>query len=214
MHTLQMNENQWKVANDLAFELIDNETDVNEFGKVVAFMRRYQNADNAIDTFRLLLQRLANSGSAFSRSNQTPQHYLDIKECCEKHLAGINDVEELMLILGWCRRLMYYYKEEPKRAVQEQRPPQQQQQRTQEPRPIKPLPLKEEVEKPKIKLGDKINATILKKESFNITVQLETDNNEEVVFVNPAYYTAIGTKVKMKVLAINDNGIVTKVTPG
>ena len=127
MQSLQMNENQWKIAHDLASELHNSGTDVNEFGKVVAFMRRYQKTDITIDTFRLLLQRLANSGNAFSQSNVTPQYLENIRNYCNKHLADISDVDELMLILGWCRRLMYYYKEEPKRATEEQRPKEQKQ---------------------------------------------------------------------------------------
>ena len=213
MHTLQINENQWKIANDLASELHNSETDVNEFGKVVAFMRRYQNADNAIDTFWSLLRRLANSGSAFSRSNKTPQYYLDIKECCEKHLSQINNVSELMLILGWCRRLMYYYKEEPKHVSEEQLSPQIQQQTLEQHTTQTPL-LPEVPEKPKIKIGDKINAIILKNENFNITVRMQTENKEEVVFVNAAYYQPVGAKVKMKVQAVDENGHITKVTPG
>ena len=211
MQSLQMNENQWKIAHDLASELHNSGTDVNEFGKVVAFMRRYQKTDITIDTFRLLLQRLANSGNAFSQSNVTPQYLENIRNYCNKHLADISDVDELMLILGWCRRLMYYYKEEPKRATEEQRPKEQKQ--TQKQPTMQSSFLKKEEEKPKIKKGDRVNATILKKEGFKVTVQLETDNNEEIVFERPYYPGLVDAKVKLRVMAVNENGHVTKVIP-
>ena len=211
MQSLQMNENQWKIAHDLASELHNSGTDVNEFGKVVAFMRRYQKTDITIDTFRLLLQRLANSGNAFSQSNVTPQYLENIRNYCNKHLADISDVDELMLILGWCRRLMYYYKEEPKRATEEQRPKEQKQ--TQKQPTMQSSFLKKEEEKPKIKKGDRVNATILKKEGFKVTVQLETDNNEEIVFERPYYPQQVGAQVKLRVQGVNEDGHVTEVIP-
>ena len=211
MQSLQMNENQWKIAHGLASELHNSGTDVNEFGKVVAFMRRYQKTGITIDTFKLLLQRLANSGDAFSRSNVTPQYLKDIQRYCNKHLADISDVDELMLILGWCRRLMYYYKKEPKRAAEEQRP--QKQKQTQKQPTMQSSFLKKEEEKPKNKVGDRVNATILKKEGNKVTVQLETDNNEELVFERPYYPGLVGTQVKLRVQGVNEKGHVTKVIP-
>ena len=212
MQTQQMNENQWKIAHDLASELHNSGTDVNEFGKVVALMRRYQKADDAIEQFRLLLDRLVNSNDAFSRSNKTPTYYLNIKEYCEKHLSEIKNVNDLMLVLGWCRRLMYYYKQEPKRAVEEQRPPQQQKQK-QKPPQMESVFLKKEVEKPKIKVGDRVNATILKKDGFKVTVQLDTDNKEELIFERPYYPGQVGDQIKVRVQKVNSEGQVTEILP-
>ena len=211
MQSLQMNENQWKTAHDLASELHNSGTDVNEFGKVVAFMRRYQKTDITIDTFRLLLQRLANSGDAFSRSNVTPQYLKNIQRYCNMYLADISDVDELMLILGWCKRLMYYYKEEPKRAVEEQLP--QEQKQTQKQPIMQSSFLKKEVEKPKFEVGKKVKATILKKDGSEVTVQLETDDSEVLVFERPYYPKHVEDNVKLRVLAIDENGKIKKVIP-
>lgn len=213
MTTLQMNETRWAIARDLALDLHKHKADVNEFGKVIAFMRQYYKTDNSKKLMMSLLQRLANSDDAPIRSGRTKDYYRDIQASCQKHLKDINHADELMLILGWCRRLMYYYEEKSKHAAEEQRPSQEQQ-RTPEPPPTQTPQQPKEPEEPKIVVGNKINAIILKKEGFNITVQMQTDNNEEIVFVNAAYYQPVGAKVKMKVLAVNEKGHVTKVTPG
>ncbi len=212
MQTQQMNDNHWKIAHDLASELHNSGTDVNEFGKVVAFMRRYQKAGDTIEQFILLLQSLANSGDAFSRSNATPQYLKSIKSYCDKHLKDISDVDELMLILGWCRRLMYYYREEPKRAAKAQMPPQQQH-RIQTQAPKQPVLAKKEEDKPKIAVHDKVDATIKKKEGINVTIQLDTDHKEILIFERPYYPRQVGDQIKVRVQGVNDKGQVTKVLP-
>ena len=212
MQTLQMNEDRWIIAHDLAFELIDNETDTNEFGKVTAFMRRYQKADDAIDKFMLLLQRLANSNNAPIRSNSTPEYYENIQKSCEKHLKDISDADELMLILGWCMRLMRYYNEEPQRAVEEQYPPQKPKQIPKLPLVQTPPPVKAP-EKPKVKVGDRVNATVLSKGPIKVTVRLHTDDNEEVVFESPYYPGQVGKQVKLRVTEVDGTGKVSKLAP-
>ena len=187
-----MNENQWKIARDLASELHNSGTDVNEFGKVVALMRRYQKADDAIEQFRLLLDRLVNSNDAFSRSNKTPTYYLNIKEYCEKHLSEIKNVNDLMLVLGWCRRLMYYYKQEPK---------------------IIPFPLSEEKPKPKYIEGTTLKAKVLKKQVGKVTVELQTDDKQEIAFETRWFRENVGDEVNVKVTSVDDNGNIKEVVP-
>ena len=97
---------------------------------------------------------------------------------------------------------MRYYSVEPERAANEQRRPQELRQ-TPKPRPVKPLLLKKEPEKPKVKIGDRVNATILKKEGIEVTVRLQTDENEEIVFERPYYPGLVGAKVKLKVMAVS-----------
>lgn len=107
---------------------------------------------------------------------------------------------------------MRYYRVEPERAVEEQRRPQAQQQ-TPEPRPTQTPQQLKEPEKPKIKAGDRVNATILKKDGFKVTVQLQTDENEELVFERPYYPGKIGAQIKLRVQGVNESGQVTKVIP-
>ena len=207
-----MDKKQWSIAHDIAFDLVDWDTDPNELGKVVAFMRRHQGESDAKNRLMTLVQRLTNAQNALLRSRQTQRFYRNIREACQKHLHNISDTGEILTILGWSLRLMRYYRVEPKRAAEEQRTSQESHQ-TQEQRPVKPLPLKKEPEKPKIKVGTRVNATILKKEGSKVTVRLQTDGNEELIFERPYYPGLVGAKVKLRVLAVNENGHVTKVIP-
>ncbi len=211
MTTLQMNETQWSIAHDLASEMHKRDVDINEVGKITAFMRQHHNSDDAFEKFNSLLQQLAHSNDAPIQSGQTRSYYKTIQDCCQKHLGNINDPNELLLILGWCRRLMYFYKVEPKRAAEEQLP--QQQKQTQKQPKMQSSFLKKETEKPKIKVGDKVNATILKKDQFKVTVQLDTDNKEELTFERPYYPGQVGATVKLKVNEVNEDAHITKVIP-
>lgn len=68
------------------------------------------------------------------------------------------------------------------------------------------LPLQREVKIRDInKVGDKINAKILKKDGFQVTVQLKTDNNEEIVFEHPYFPGQVGEEIKMRVDSVDNN---------
>ena len=207
-----MDKKQWSIAHDIAFGLVDSGTDPNEFGKVVAFMRRCKGESDAKDRLMSLVQRLANSRNALIRSRQTQRFYRNIQEACETHLYDVSDTGEILTILGWSLRLMRYYRVEPERAVEKQRRPQAPQQtpqlrHTQTPKTPK------EPEKPKNKVGDRVNAIILKKEGSEVTVQLQTDENEELVFDRPYYPGRVGAQVRLRVQGVSETGQVTKVIP-
>ena len=208
---LQMNEKQWGIAHNLAADMVKQGTDPNEFGKVVAFMRQYRGEANAKDLLMLLLQRLVDSPNAPIRSDQTPEYYQKIQNACKEHLSDVSDTSELMIVLGWGMRLMRYYRAEQGRAFGEQRP----QKPKQRPKPASvqtPQPPKEP-EKPKLKVGDRVNATVLKKGAIDVTVKLQTDEKEEIVFGYPYYPGKVGEQVRLKVLNVNQNGEITKVAP-
>ncbi|MXV75038.1 hypothetical protein F4Z99_12305 [Candidatus Poribacteria bacterium] len=207
-----MDKKQWSIAHDIAFDLVDWGTDPNELGKVVAFMRRYKGESDAKNRLMSLIQRLANTRNALIRSRQTQRFYRNIQEACETHLYDVSDTGEILTILGWSLRLMRYYRVEPERAVEEQRRPQAPQQIPEPPSTQTPQPPKEP-EKPKIKVGDRVNATILKKDGFKVTVQLQTNNNEQLVFEHPYYPGLVGAKIKLRVQGVSENGAVTKVIP-
>ena len=67
--------------------------------------------------------------------------------------------------------------------------------------------------KSKVKVGDKVNATILKKRNITVIVQLQTDYKEVVDFEQPYYPEKVGTKVKLRVRTIDDTGRIIKVIP-
>ena len=107
---------------------------------------------------------------------------------------------------------MSYYKVEPKRAAEEQLPPQVQQQTLgQHPTQTPQLPEKQEVLE--VKVPKRVNATVLKNDNVRVTVQLQTDNSEEVVFESPYYPHKVGKTVKLKVISFDADGTITKVIP-
>lgn len=203
MQTQQMNERQWEIAHNIAFDLVDGDTDPNEFGKVVAFVRRHQDDNDAKFLLMSLVQRLANSRNALIRSRKTQGFYRNIQEACRKHLRDISDPAELLLILGWSMRLMRYYRVEPTFVIEELPPI----------RPHTPPPPVPEPEKPKVEVGDRVNATVLKKQGSQVTVQLQTEHNEELTFEQPYYPGQVGKPVRLRVQAVDGEGKVTKVIP-
>ena len=207
-----MDKKQWSIAHDIAFDLVDWGTDPNELGKVVAFMRRCKGESDAKDRLMSLVQRLANSRNALIRSRQTQRFYRNIQEACETHLYDVSDTGEILTILGWSLRLMRYYRVEPERAAEEQRRPQAPQ-RTPEPRPTQTPQQPKELEEPTVKIGDRVNATILKKDGFKVTVQLQTDASEVIIFERPYYPGMVGAQVRLRVQGVNEKGYITKVIP-
>ena len=69
------------------------------------------------------------------------------------------------------------------------------------------------LEKSGVKVGDRVNAEILKKGSINVTVQLQTIYEEKIVFEYPNYPGKVGDKVKLRVMGTDDTGRVIKVVP-
>ena len=64
-----------------------------------------------------------------------------------------------------------------------------------------------------VPLAHKVNATILKKDSIKVTVQLQTGYKEEIVFEHPYYPGKVGAEVKLRVVDTDDTGRVIKVVP-
>lgn len=213
MSTLQMNETRWSIARDLAHKLHELEVDKNEVKKVTAFMRQYHKAADALDKFKTLLHQLANSNDAPIQSNQTREYYKKINACCQEHLKDINEPNELLLILGWCCRLMHYYEADAKRAVEEQRPQQPKQQQAEQKPKIIPLLLRKEKSKPKYTIGNKLKAKVLKKQGIKVTVQLQTDEKQELVFETGWFPKNVDDEVNVKVTSVDDNGNIKKVVP-
>ncbi len=206
MQTQQMNELQWKIAHNLAIDLVERGTDANELGKVIAFVRRHQDDTDAKSRLMLLVQRLASSRSAPIRSSRTQKYYENILQVCEDYLYDISEPAELLLILGWSMRLMRYYLAEPTFADEYEFEPAP-------PNPPMPPDPRPEPESPQVKAGDKVSATVLKNDGTKVTVRLETDAHEEVTFERPYYPGLVGAQVKVRVQGVDKDCRITKVIP-
>jgi len=106
-----LTEIQWKIADAIALTLVKEETDVNELGKAIAYLRFYANRDNAGTKFFDYLKTLAKNGRQIGHSQRTSDYYETIENTCSKYLKAYQDNATIMLqILGWASRLMRYYK--------------------------------------------------------------------------------------------------------
>lgn len=103
---------QWQIAHNMAIELVKSNTDRNELGKVIAYLRYYSDRSDVGTQFFRYLTTLAKQGEAIGHSGKTPGYYQNIESVCQEYLQEYqNDVGLLLGILGWVRRLMVYYKD-------------------------------------------------------------------------------------------------------
>jgi len=112
--TESLTENQWKIAHAIAQTLVKEQTDVNELGKAIAYLRNAVNQDraDANSLFFKYLKTLVANGRQIGHSGKTTDYYRSIDKACSDCLKGFQgDASTLLQILGWASRLMRYYKE-------------------------------------------------------------------------------------------------------
>jgi len=112
--TESLTDNQWEIAHAIAQTLVKEQTDVNEFGKAIAYLRNALNQDRADANSRFFkyLKTLVGNGRQIGHSGKTTDYYRSIDKACSDCLKGFQgDASTLLQILGWASRLMRYYKE-------------------------------------------------------------------------------------------------------
>ncbi len=112
--TESLTENQWEIAHAIAQTLVKEQTDVNELGKAIAYLRNAVNQDrsDANSRFFKYLKTLVGNGRQIGHSGKTTDYYRSIDKACSDCLKGFQgDASTLLQILGWASRLMRYYKE-------------------------------------------------------------------------------------------------------
>jgi hypothetical protein len=110
--TESLTEYQWGVAHAIAQTLVKDGTDVNEFGKAIAYLRASVNDPNSGVRFFKYLKTLVSNGRQIGHSKKTSDYYQNIDEACTKYLQSEQTNPQKMLeILGWSARLMRYYRE-------------------------------------------------------------------------------------------------------
>jgi len=109
--TESLTEKQWSTVYAMAEMLVNEETDVNELSKAIAYLRSYGHQENAGGNFFEYLRILVRNGRSIGHSGMTPEYYRSIEKACKEHLQSYQDDVEVMLqILGWVARMMRYYK--------------------------------------------------------------------------------------------------------
>nr|RNJ64968.1 MAG: hypothetical protein EDM05_33680 [Leptolyngbya sp. IPPAS B-1204] len=111
-----LTDTQWQLAHAIAQDLVKTETDVNELGKAIAYLRHTidQNPSDAGSRFFKYLKTLVSNGKQIAHSGRTLDYYRNIDKACSQHLRQAEAEAETMLqILGWAARLMRYYRVTP-----------------------------------------------------------------------------------------------------
>jgi hypothetical protein len=109
-----LTESQWQAAHAIAVELVKSETDVNELGKVIAYLRASVSKPDAGSKFFKYIKILVDNGRQIGHSGKTPAYYLSIKNACDRFLSDYQaDGLAMLQVLGWTSRLMRYYKIAP-----------------------------------------------------------------------------------------------------
>jgi hypothetical protein len=110
----ELTENQWQIAHAIARQLVQDEADVNELKKALAYLRTCVDLPNAGERFFKYLQNLIHSGGQIGHSKKTIEYYRSLNQACEKYLKPLQDAPQVMLaILGWAGQLAPYYKTAP-----------------------------------------------------------------------------------------------------
>lgn len=112
--TEALTDKQWEIAHAIAQTLVKEQTDVNELGKAIAYLRNAvnQNQADANSRFFKYLKTLVANGRQIGHSGKTTDYYRSIDKACSDCLKGFQgDASTLLQILGWASRLMRYYKE-------------------------------------------------------------------------------------------------------
>ncbi|AFZ59591.1 hypothetical protein H6G54_13770 [Anabaena cylindrica FACHB-243] len=112
--TESLTEKESQLAHNLAITLVKEETDVNEVGKVIAYLRSIVNQPDAGRRFFSYLKTLVTHGRQIGHSGRTAGYYRSIESACNQYLQNQQTNAQTMLkILGWAMRLMRYYKFSP-----------------------------------------------------------------------------------------------------
>lgn len=113
---MTLTDTDWDATHAIAKTLVKDDTDVNELGKVIAYLRSAinQNSNDAVSRFFKYLKTLVKNGKQIEHSGRSLPYYRSIDQACSAYLKGYQgDAETLLEILGWSARLMRYYKVEP-----------------------------------------------------------------------------------------------------
>ncbi|MBK1986927.1 hypothetical protein A0J48_005105 [Sphaerospermopsis aphanizomenoides BCCUSP55] len=108
---MSLTDNQWEIAHAIAQTLVQQDTDVNEVGKTVAYLRTIIDKSDATSRFLTYLKTLVRDGKQIGHSGKTFGYYHNIEITCSQYFKPNSDAQTILQILGWVSRLMRYYKE-------------------------------------------------------------------------------------------------------
>jgi hypothetical protein len=192
--TETLTEEQWKTVYAIAQMLSNEQTDVNEVGKIIAYLRAYGHVENAGKNFFQYLSILVRNGRTVGHSGKTFEYYQSIEKACKQHLLKYqNDVPAMLQILGWVTRMMRYYKSGGSTDFVETV--------TAKPNTVPKVTLSQE-----FKQGDIVEAAIANKKNIEVTYKLPNSISLTQKEHKKANSLSVGQVVKVQILEVRDDG--------
>jgi hypothetical protein len=108
---MSLTDGQWEIAHAIAQTLVQEDTDVNEVGKILAYLRTIIDKSDATSRFLTYLKTLVKDGKQIGHSGKTFGYYRNIEITCSQYFKPNSDAQTILQILGWVSRLMRYYKD-------------------------------------------------------------------------------------------------------
>ncbi len=201
--TESLTEKESQLAHNLAITLVKEETDVNEVGKVVAYLRSIINQPDAGRQFFSYLKTLVTHGRQIGHSGRTAGYYRSIERACNQYLQNQQTNAQTMLkILGWAMRLMRYYKVSPIEEISVSEVEEISERQAE---------IAEVVQSQKFEIDQVLDATVLAVKGNKVTYEILGTIKLTEKEPKKAASLKEGQVVKVKITALKDDGSIKSV---
>ncbi|AKG20263.1 hypothetical protein [Calothrix sp. 336/3] len=201
-----LTETESQLAHNLAITLVQDETDVNELGKAIAYLRSIITQPDAGTRFLKYLKTLVTNGKQIGHSGRTIDYYRNIDRACSKYLQNYqNNPDSMLKILGWAMRLMRYYKVSPIEDINVSEMP--------EPVSERQAEIAKVLESQKFEIDQVLDATVLSVKKAKVTYEILgaiklTENEHKKA---SSLEKKLGVVVKVKIVALKEDGSIKSV---
>jgi hypothetical protein len=201
-----LTETESQLAHNLAITLVQENTDVNELGKAIAYLRSIINQPDAGTRFLKYLKTLVTNGRQIGHSGRTTDYYRSMERACSRYLQNYqNNAHSMLKILGWAMRLMRYYKVSPVEEMTVTEIPQQEQLSERQAEIAKVL------ESHKFDVDQILDATVLSVKGNKVTYEILGTIKITEKEPKKAASLSEGQVVKVKIVAQKDDGSIKSV---
>ncbi|BAY83100.1 hypothetical protein NIES267_25860 [Calothrix parasitica NIES-267] len=193
-----------QIANNIAVTLVQDNTDVNELGKAIAYLRSIINQPDAGTRFFTYLKTLVNHGRQIGHSGKTTGYYRNIEHTCSKYLQNYHkNAHSMLKIMGWAMRLMRYYKVSPVEEMTVTEIPEQLSERQAE--------IAEVMESQTFAIDQILDAKVLGIKGNKVTYEILETIKLTVKEPKKAGDLEEGQEVKVRIAALKDDGSIKSV---
>ncbi|MGF2013958.1 hypothetical protein [Nostoc sp. DedVER01b] len=194
---------QWEITHAIAQTLVKENTDVNELGKTVAYLRASIHQPDATSRFFKYLKTLVSNGRQIGHSGRTTDYHRSIDKVCSDYLKGVQDAYTILQILGWVSRLMRYYKDAG--PIGEIQPPSVES--------VRQAEIAKVVTTHDFAVGQILEATVTAIKGNKVTYEILGTVKLTEKEPKKAHLFTEGQKVKVEILDLKEDGSIKKVIP-